>query len=89
MDRNDARWIIAVTTVVVALFGSAWITTNVMITLAGVVREDLHELRDTSSASPAASSPRPRLPATIATETERGTSWTRPPGPSSPRRSCC
>ena len=47
MERNDARWIIAVTAVVVALFGSAWITTNVMITLAGVVREDLHELRDT------------------------------------------
>ena len=47
MERNDARWIIAVTAVVVALFGSAWITTNAMITLAGVVREDLHELRDT------------------------------------------
>ena len=47
MERNDVRWIIAVTVVVVALFGSVWITTNVMITLAGVVREDLHELRDT------------------------------------------
>lgn len=47
MERNDVRWIIAVTAVVVALFGSAWITSNVMITLAGVVCEDLHELRDT------------------------------------------
>ena len=45
--RSDLRWIIAVTTVVVAIFGSTWLTTNVMITLAGVVREDLHELRDT------------------------------------------
>ena len=45
--RSDLRWIIAVTAVVIAIFGSAWITTNVMITLAGVLREDLHELRDT------------------------------------------
>ena len=44
--RSDLRWIIAVTAVVIAIFGSAWITTNVMITLAGVLREDLHELRD-------------------------------------------
>jgi len=45
--RSDLRWIIAVTTLVVAIFGSTWLTINVMITLTGLVREDLHELRDT------------------------------------------
>ena len=45
--RSDLRWIIAVTTLVVAIFGSTWLTINVMITLPGVVRENLYELRDT------------------------------------------
>ena len=81
---SAVRWIIAVTTVVVALFGSAW--TNVMITLAGMVREDLHELRGTLDRALAQVPP----PGDDRHgELNEKLSWTSPPGPSSPRRSCC
>ena len=43
---SDAKWVIGVAAIVLAIFGSAWMVSDVMIRLAGIVREDLHELRE-------------------------------------------
>ena len=43
---SDAKWFIGLATIVLAILGSALIVSNVMITLAGMVREDLHSLRE-------------------------------------------
>ena len=44
---TDAKLIAAAAAIVIAILGAAWIVSDVMITLASVIREDLHELRDT------------------------------------------
>ena len=43
---SDAKWVIGVAAIVLSIFGSAWMVSDVMIRLAGVVREDLHDLRE-------------------------------------------
>ena len=43
---SDAKWVIGVAAIVLAIFGSAWMVSDVMIRLAGIVREDIHELRE-------------------------------------------
>ena len=43
---SDAKWVIGLAAIVLAILGSAFIVSNVMITLAGMVREDLHDLRE-------------------------------------------
>ncbi len=43
---DDAKMIVVVGAIVSAIFGSAWIVSNVMIRLTEVVRADLQDLRD-------------------------------------------
>ena len=43
---SDAKWVVGVGAIVIAILGSAWIVSHVMITLAGMVRTDLHDLRE-------------------------------------------
>ena len=43
---SDAKWVVGVGAIVVAILGAAWIVSHVMITLAGMVRTDLHDLRE-------------------------------------------
>ena len=43
---SDAKWVVGVGAIVVAILGAAWIVSHVMITLAGMVRSDLHDLRE-------------------------------------------
>ena len=43
---NDVKLTVGVCVIVVAIFGSAWLVSHVMIELAGVVRADLQALRE-------------------------------------------
>ena len=45
--NSNIKWIVGFTYISVAIIGSAWSVNNVVITLAGQVRGDLHDLRET------------------------------------------
>ena len=45
--NSDVKWIIGIAAIIVAIFGAAYIVSDVIITLAGAIRQDLHDLRDT------------------------------------------
>ena len=47
---NDVKLTVGVCVIVVAIFGSAWLVSHVMIELAGVVRADLQALRESMEA---------------------------------------
>ena len=47
---NDVKLTVGVGVIVVAIFGSAWLVSHVMIELAGVVRADLQALRESMEA---------------------------------------
>ena len=44
---SDAKWVIGIAAIVMAIFGSTWMVSDVMIRLTAVLREDLRELRET------------------------------------------
>ena len=47
---NDLKLTVGICVIVMAIFGSAWMVSYVMIELAGAVRADLHALRESMEA---------------------------------------